>query len=151
MSVKASAQVGGGEWQEQKDSLKEKARPAPLAGNKLLCLLCCQGSHSLGECMLCHTVTPLKDGESKLVCKLNSTPPTFQGLQLHRANQAFTQGNMLINLLRVWWGTVYKKESIYCSSLTQISKGTFVIMMMFSAKLPELGFNNLSWSSKFPV
>lgn len=83
MSARASAQMGGGEGQEQGDSFKEKARPAPLAGNKLFCPLCCPASYSLGECVLCHTVTPLKDGESKLVCKLNSAPPIFQRLKLH--------------------------------------------------------------------
>lgn len=83
MSARASAQMGGGEGQEQRASSKEKARPAPLAGNKLFCPLCCQATYSLGACMLCHTVTPLKDGESKLACKLNSTPPIFQRIKLH--------------------------------------------------------------------
>ena len=82
MSARASAQMGGGEGQEQRDSSKEKARPAPLADNKLFCPLRCQASYSLGECVLCHSVTPLKDGESKLVCKLNSKPPIFQKLKL---------------------------------------------------------------------
>lgn len=83
MSARGSTQIGEGEGQEQRDGLKEKAIPAPLAGNTLFCPLHCQASSSLGECMLCHTVTPLKDGESKLVCKLYSTPPIFQRLQLH--------------------------------------------------------------------
>jgi len=73
----------GAEEQEQRESLREKARPAPLAGNKLFHPLHCQASYSPGEHMLCHTVTPLNNGESKLVYKLNSTPPIFQRLKLH--------------------------------------------------------------------
>lgn len=58
---------------------------------------------------------------------------------------------MLINLLRVWWGLVYKKESICCRSFTQISKETSVIIIMFSTEPPELGFDNLSWVYNFAL
>lgn len=83
MSARASAQMGGGEGLEQRDNLKEKVRAAPLDGNKLVCPLRCQASYSLAKSMLCCTAKPLKDGESKLVCKHNSTPPIFQRLKLH--------------------------------------------------------------------
>lgn len=49
----------------------------------MLCPLHYQANYSLGECLLCHTGTPLKDGESKLACKLNLAPPIFQSLKLH--------------------------------------------------------------------
>lgn len=72
-----------GENQQQRQSLKEKAREVPLADKELFCPLGCQVNNSLRECLLCHTGTPQRDGESKLVCKLNLAPPIFQSLKLH--------------------------------------------------------------------
>lgn len=42
-----SQRTGGVRWQEQRHSLKEKARPVPLADKKLFCPLCCQANYSL--------------------------------------------------------------------------------------------------------